>query len=365
MGKVEAGLLEIEHLPFRLEQTIADAALFGIPISRKGLEYHEEISPYFPGTLLGDSNRLRQVLSNLLSNAIKFTKQGSITLRIEQLEEDNQEIAVAFSIVDTGMGIRESVIPYLFSPFHQADSSTSRLHGGSGLGLYISKSLVELMGGTIDLESAVGEGTSMTVRLRFVKLSETPVATPISAPMLTEGLDPASVAAPDPSRTRNPANYHILLAEGSRFSLFFGTKADILDTDNALIRDIITRTLTKMNFRVSTAVDGVETIKQVEKDHFDLMYVFLHLLDVADADSLVQLDGPANALPLWIRSRPRTAKIGSPSYTRDQDHRPDRIGASGGSRKVFGGGDEFVFIKSSHSPFFLLIRRLMVLLDSR
>lgn len=214
MGKVEAGLLEIEHLPFKLEQTIADAALFSIPISRKGLEYDESISPYFPGTLLGDSNRLRQVLSNLISNAIKFTKKGKITFKLEQTEDDNQEIAVAFSIIDTGMGIRESVIPYLFSPFHQADSSTSRLHGGSGLGLYISKSLVELMGGTIELESTVGEGTCMTVRLRFVKLSETPVATPLTKSTITEGLDPASVDACDAPRARNPANYHILLAEG-------------------------------------------------------------------------------------------------------------------------------------------------------
>jgi hypothetical protein len=120
-------------------------------------------------SLSGDPGRLRQVMTNLLTNSIKFTTEGSVTMRISVRKETNETLEIAFTVQDTGIGIEEEVRQRLFKPFSQADSSTARRFGGTGLGLTISKNLVELMRGTISLESVLGAGTKASFTIPFHK----------------------------------------------------------------------------------------------------------------------------------------------------------------------------------------------------
>lgn len=113
--------------------------------------------------------RLRQILANGLSNATKFTDHGSVTLRVRQLSDSPSAVELEFAISDMGCGISPAVLPTLFQPFRQADSSTARRYGGTGLGLVITKELVGLMGGTVKLESTMGVGTTMTIRVSVEK----------------------------------------------------------------------------------------------------------------------------------------------------------------------------------------------------
>lgn len=117
MRKVEAGKLELEHLPFNLSQVVKDAQLFSHSATKKGLVFAEDIAFYYAEKLVGDMPRLRQVLTNLLSNAIKFTSKGTITLRVQQLDEDATLVRVRFEVEDTGVGIKEEAVPLLFQPF--------------------------------------------------------------------------------------------------------------------------------------------------------------------------------------------------------------------------------------------------------
>lgn len=143
LGKVEAGKLEIERTPFLLLDAISDSSLFRLPAQSKGITFVEEVDPAcYTGLLLGDQLRLRQVIANLLSNAVKFTKQGQITFRVVMESETELRALFEFTVIDTGVGISPSVIPALFAPFHQADTSTAREYGGSGIGLHLSRKVI-------------------------------------------------------------------------------------------------------------------------------------------------------------------------------------------------------------------------------
>jgi PAS domain S-box-containing protein len=160
VSKIEAGKMTLEKEPFELETILENLSdLFTFKIQEKGLELLFHIDTKMPTSFVGDSLRLTQVLINLLGNAIKFTKQGEITLRVECLESDGTQATLRFDVEDTGIGINKEQKEKLFEPFSQADSSTTRRYGGTGLGLTISKYLVELMGGAIDVVSYEGEGS--------------------------------------------------------------------------------------------------------------------------------------------------------------------------------------------------------------
>ena len=160
VSKIEAGKMTLEKAPFELETILENISdLFTFKIQEKGLELLFHIDTEMPTSFVGDSLRLTQVLINLLGNAIKFTKQGEITLRVQCLEYDNNKATLRFDVEDTGIGINKEQQEKLFEPFAQADSSTTRRYGGTGLGLTISKYLVELMGGAIDVTSYEGEGS--------------------------------------------------------------------------------------------------------------------------------------------------------------------------------------------------------------
>ena len=160
LSKVEASQLDLETTPFSLHDLLQKVTeMVAVRAQEKGLTLVSEVAPQTPDDLIGDPTRLRQVLLNLLGNAIKFTESGEVALRVTS--DDGSPIAGAlrFTVSDTGIGIPPDKLGAVFERFTQADSSTTRRFGGSGLGLTISKRLVELMGGRIWVESTVGRGS--------------------------------------------------------------------------------------------------------------------------------------------------------------------------------------------------------------
>jgi signal transduction histidine kinase/DNA-binding response OmpR family regulator/HPt (histidine-containing phosphotransfer) domain-containing protein/HAMP domain-containing protein len=160
-SKIEAGRLDIETTDFRLDDVISSVTtLTAQQAHDKGLEYLVHVAPGIPEHLLGDPVRLGQILTNCVGNAVKFTERGEIRVDIEQQERTGQKVQLKCSVRDTGVGMTREQSMKLFQPFTQADMSTTRKHGGTGLGLTICRRLVELMGGRIWLESEPGAGTT-------------------------------------------------------------------------------------------------------------------------------------------------------------------------------------------------------------
>jgi len=159
-SKIEAGKLDIEAIDFRLDEVISSVTtLTAQKAHEKGLEFLAHAAPGIPEHLIGDPFRLAQILSNFVNNAVKFTERGEIRLEIELLERTGEKVQLKFSVRDTGIGMTPEQAAKLFQPFTQADMSTTRKHGGTGLGLTICRRLVELIGGRIWLESNPGAGS--------------------------------------------------------------------------------------------------------------------------------------------------------------------------------------------------------------
>jgi signal transduction histidine kinase len=168
VSKMEAGKLQIEHIPFDLATTVADAmSLMAPQLSQKGLSHQLLLPPDLPEVLIGDPMRIRQVLLNLLSNAIKFTHQGNATVHLQILAKTEDQVSIEFAVSDTGIGIPAERLDAIFHAFTQADGSTTRKYGGTGLGLTISSQLVELMGGQLIAESTEGVGSTFRFTLNF------------------------------------------------------------------------------------------------------------------------------------------------------------------------------------------------------
>jgi signal transduction histidine kinase/CheY-like chemotaxis protein/HAMP domain-containing protein len=167
-SKIEAGRLDIETTDFRLDDVISSVTtLTAQQAHDKGLEFLVHVAPGIPETLLGDPVRLGQILTNCISNAVKFTERGEIRVDIELAERTGQKVQLKCSVRDTGIGMTREQSEKLFQPFTQADMSTTRKHGGTGLGLTICRRLVELMGGRIWLESEPGVGTTFYFTVWF------------------------------------------------------------------------------------------------------------------------------------------------------------------------------------------------------
>ena len=160
-SKIEAGRLDLESIDFELDDVIGSVTtLTGQKAHDKGLEFLVHVAPGIPDQLIGDPIRLGQILTNCVNNAVKFTERGEIRINIELLERTGEKVELKFSVRDTGIGMTSEQSARLFQPFVQADMSTTRKHGGTGLGLTISRRLVELMGGRIWLDSEAGVGTT-------------------------------------------------------------------------------------------------------------------------------------------------------------------------------------------------------------
>jgi signal transduction histidine kinase/CheY-like chemotaxis protein len=189
-SKIEARKLSIDTIDFDLRYAIADTLRTLAPRAHeKGLELACEISPEVPPSLGGDPSRLRQILVNLIGNALKFTETGEIVLRVSTERSEGENASLTFMVSDTGIGIARDKQATIFEAFTQADGSTTRRFGGTGLGLTISARLVDLMGGTIRLESEIGRGTRVYVTLPFEVRAAPPATKPPADLKDLQGLD--------------------------------------------------------------------------------------------------------------------------------------------------------------------------------
>ena len=167
-SKIEARKLQLDHVAFNLRDALEDTMRVLAPRAhQKGLELACHVTPDLPPALVGDPLRLRQIVVNLVGNAIKFTEQGEVVLRVQVETRHNGDIQLRFSVADTGIGIPPDKQAVIFEAFSQADSSTTRRYGGTGLGLAISAQLVELMGGSISVESQPSRGSTFHFTARF------------------------------------------------------------------------------------------------------------------------------------------------------------------------------------------------------
>jgi signal transduction histidine kinase/ActR/RegA family two-component response regulator len=264
-SKIEAGKLEFETIEFDLRQTVdAVFKVLGIRAGAKNLGLACDFSPGVPSRVLGDPGRLKQVLVNLTGNAIKFTECGEVRIAVERLSETDQEAELHFSVRDTGIGIPLNKQQHVFSAFAQADSSSTRHFGGTGLGLTISSQLVELMGGRIWLESEEGKGSTFhfTVRLGI-------------APDRSEAVSPSAFGAPE-GTSRN--------AEGER-------RLRILVVDDSpLNRLVAKRMIENRNHAVAEAANGREALEMIHSEDFDclLMDVQMPVMDGFEATAAIR-----------------------------------------------------------------------------
>ncbi len=166
-SKIDAGALEFEHYDFDLRKCVEEAMELTITAaSKKGIELLLDIRREVPSQVKGDAGRLRQVLVNLVNNAVKFTEKGEVVVTVDaKPAKDNTHVDIQISVQDTGIGIPQDRMARLFKPFGQVDASSTRRYGGTGLGLVISKQLVERMGGTLEVESTVGRGSTFSFNI--------------------------------------------------------------------------------------------------------------------------------------------------------------------------------------------------------
>ncbi|HJV66720.1 MAG TPA: PAS domain S-box protein [Geomonas sp.] len=198
-SKIEAGRVELEKTEFTLAEVLgAISDLFSIKAREKGVCYRVRLDPQLPKRLMGDPLRLTQVLNNLVGNAVKFTERGEVVVEAKPVERGADQLTVQFLVKDTGVGLTPEQIGKIFTPFTQADSSTTRRYGGTGLGLSISSQLVELMGGELRVQSSTGVGSSFYFTVGF-------------------GV-PAAGACQGPSLEQELANLRLLVVDADRES---------------------------------------------------------------------------------------------------------------------------------------------------
>jgi CheY-like chemotaxis protein len=265
-SKIEAGRMVLESQPFVLRDCV-DAALNLVRARalEKGVALTASVDADVPVAVAGDVTRLRQVLLNLLSNAIKFTDQGEVALTVQR-GSDAEELT--FALRDSGIGLSDEGKSRLFQSFSQADSSTTRKYGGTGLGLVISKRLTELMGGTMSAESA-GPGRGSTFRFSV----RAPEAIAPQASKGNPALDPGLAE-------RHPLR--ILLAE-----------------DNLVNQKLAIRLLAQMGYRADLARNGVEAVEAIERQPYDLvlMDVLMPEMDGLEAARRIVERWPAGRRP--------------------------------------------------------------------
>lgn len=259
-SKMDAGKLQLESTPFSLNVLLHDLdSMFHDQFQQKGLKAYYQLDPQLPQWLLGDEHRLRQVMINLIGNALKFTEQGGVFVRVQLLEQhDQHQSLIRFSVKDTGIGISPAAQARLFEAFTQADSSTTRQFGGTGLGLTISKKIVELMQGQLQVTSTEGKGSQFFFDIRLTKtdcpVTQAPSAAPISQ--------------------ANPHDKYLLLVE-----------------DNKINQLVAGKFLQKFGYQYDIAENGAQALERMQTKAYDaiLMDCQMPVLDGFEATKRIRL----------------------------------------------------------------------------
>jgi PAS domain S-box-containing protein len=271
-SKVEAGKLVLEPIEFRLRECAELALkLQALRAKEKGLDLRCEISPDVPDHVVGDANRLRQIITNLIGNAIKFTERGEVSFHAYTQSVTKDAATIHFEIRDTGIGIPEDKLRAIFEPFSQADGSTARKFGGTGLGLTICSRLVEKMGGRIWVESLVGKGSEFHFTV-VIGIGESP--SPSSTSRGSESLAQLANAASGDSEGGQSRNYRVLLVE-----------------DNVINQRLALRLLEKQGHFVTMAADGKTALAALTSGTYDvvLMDVQMPNMDGLEATALIRM----------------------------------------------------------------------------
>ena len=292
ISKVEAGKMALEQRPIDLDQVLDDLAMvLANDVEKKGLELLFDVDPDVPRHVIGDPLRLGQVLLNLAGNARKFTDQGEIIVSLSLVTQSVDMAGIRFSVKDTGIGIAEAQLAELFQPFAQAEVGTTRQYGGTGLGLAISQQLVELMGGSIAVDSEPGKGSTFFFDVPF--------------PLDHEG-----------EKTRR--------SRVDRVSALADTRVLVVD-DNESALEILVLQLSHLGFRVESAVSAADAIKIVsradEHDPFKIVFMDLVMPVMNGLDAALQIKRSED-----LSNPPRIVMVTAASRTLD-DEPEERLAA--------------------------------------
>ncbi|GIV20962.1 MAG: hypothetical protein KatS3mg023_2713 [Armatimonadota bacterium] len=260
IAKIEAGKMTMEQVPTDLREVGEDVVkLFSARAKQKDIALRAEIADNLPPAVLADPMRLRQILSNLVSNAIKFTEQGEVVVEINPIAENGDKTWVRLTVRDTGIGIPPERLESIFEAFIQADSSTTRRYGGTGLGLTICKRLVELMGGHIHVQSEVGKGSTFWVE--------------VPLPLASEATQWQHAHSPSVEADDVPAGLRVLLVE-----------------DNEVNRKVAVRMLERLGCEVDIACDGQEAVEKTAHQRYDIVFMDVHMpqMDGYEATHLIR-----------------------------------------------------------------------------
>jgi two-component system sensor histidine kinase/response regulator len=274
LSKIDAGKLELEALDFDLDEMLArSCSMVAGSAHAKGLELHVDSSD-LPRQVRGDPTRLSQVLMNLLGNAVKFTERGSVSLRGTLLERDASGLHLRFEVRDTGIGIERERIGKLFDAFEQSDSSTTRRFGGTGLGLAVTRQLVDLMGGAVGVESTPGVGSLFWV---------------------TVHVQPAAAQSARPARAGQaaaPGTAEMPLARlGARV---------LLAEDNAINQEVAKELLRVAGYEVDVADNGRRAIEMARTGGYDLILMDVQMpeLDGIEASRQIRAMSGLSRIPI-------------------------------------------------------------------
>jgi signal transduction histidine kinase/CheY-like chemotaxis protein len=252
-SKIEAGRMTVEEIDFDLPSVCDEVrSILQAAVAKRGLVMSLAYDAALPRIITGDPARLRQVLLNLASNAVKFTERGTVLIEVSRLDAAQVKISVA----DSGIGITGEQLDRLFRRFAQADSSTTRRYGGTGLGLVISKTLVELMGGTIGAESAPGTGSTFWITLPLIAALQTRTDAEAAGPPAAVPTLVAAVAEP---------------GAAPRGAARLGAGRVLLAEDNFVNERVAVYMLTKLGYQVEVARHGREAIDMLGKSGYDLV----------------------------------------------------------------------------------------------